>query len=136
MITWSKIMPPQWLYTVSSLPSNSVNSCETFSLHCLAILQILKSKTWEKTTETAFPKCSANRCSVKLSNIYRKVPAPDPHLNIGAGLQPATLFRKRTRYRCFAVTIYTGSRLVVLESFSWPFNQNLWKKAILRYHAS
>ena len=60
-------------------------------LHCLTTLHIRKSKTSGKTTETAFHKCSANRCSVKLSKIHWKVPMLESHLNIVARLQPATL---------------------------------------------
>ena len=57
-------------------------------------------------TETAFRKCSANRCSVKLSKILREVPVPESHLNIFAGLQPVTLLRKRPRHRCFPVITF------------------------------
>ena len=90
-------------------------------------LHIGKSETWEKTTETAFHKCSGNWCSVKLNKIHRKVSVPESHLNIVAGLQHATLLRKRTRHRCFPfITLHTF-KLVVLERFSWPFSQSLWK---------
>ena len=73
-------------------------------LHCLATLHTEKSKTWEKTTRTAFPNCSSNRCSVKLSKSHRNVPVPEFHLNIVAGLQSAILLRRRPRHRCFPVT--------------------------------
>ena len=46
-------------------------------IHCFATLHKGKSKTREKTTETVFHKCSANRCSVKLSKIHRKVLVPE-----------------------------------------------------------
>ena len=64
-------------------------------------LHVGKSETWEKTTEAAFHKCSGNRCSVRLNKIHRKVSVPESHLNIVAGLQSATLLRKRPRHRCF-----------------------------------
>ena len=74
-----------------------------------------KKKILKKKTETAFRKCSANRCSVKLSKIHWKVPVPESHLNIVAGLRPATLLRKRPRHKCFHVITlltfkYKGAR--------------------------
>ena len=68
----------------------------TAGFHCLVVLHTGKSKTWEKTTETFFPRCSVNRWSVKLKNNYRKILAPESHLNlvtilnVVSALQPAT----------------------------------------------
>ena len=74
-----------------------------------------KSKSWEKTTETAFCNCSINRCSVKLEKIHSKVTVQGSHLNIATGLQPATLLRRRTWHRCFSF------RFSVAEKFLLTF---------------
>ena len=105
-------------------------------LHCFAALHIGKSKTWEKTTETAFRKCSSNRCSMKLSKTHRKITVPEPHLNIVAGLQPASFLRKRPWHRCFPFTPLNSFKFSGPRKFSWPFNHNLWKKAILGHDTS
>ena len=72
-------------------------------LHCLATIHIGKIKTWEKTIERAFRKCSGSRCSEILSKIHMKVSVPDSQLNVVAGLQLATLLRKRPQHMCFPV---------------------------------
>ena len=62
----------------------------------------------EKISETVSRKCSADRCSAKLTKIHRKVPVLESHLNVVAGLHPTTLLRNRSRDKCFRViTIHT-----------------------------
>ena len=61
-------------------------------------------------------------CEIKQNS--QKIPVPESHLSIVAGLQPATLLRRRPQHRCFPVTRLS---LVVLESFSWSFNHMTFK---------
>ena len=96
----------------------------------------VESKTWEKTTETAFRKCSSNRCSTKLSKTHRKITVSESYLNIVAGLQPASFLRKRPWHRCFLVIALDTFKFSGARKFSWPFNQNLWKKVILGHDTS
>ena len=64
------------------------------------------NKTWQKMTETAFRKCSTNRCFVKLNKIHNKVSMLESHLNIFTGLQHVTLLRKRPGHKCFPVITF------------------------------
>ena len=81
-------------------------------IHYLETLNIGNNKTWEKTTETAFRKCSVNRCSVKRSKIHRTVSVPESLFNIVSGLLPSISLRKRIRHRCFSVITLRASSLV------------------------
>ena len=65
-----------------------------------------KVKLQKKQQKKPFCKCSANRCSVKLSKIHREIHVPESHLNIVTGLQPATVLRKIPWHRCFPVITY------------------------------
>ena len=76
--------------------------------NCIATVHTGKSETWQKTTEAAFCKWSANKCFVKLSNIQKKGPKPESHLNIVEQLQPETLLREKPQHQCFSViTLHT-----------------------------
>ena len=81
-------------------------------IHYLETLNIGNNKTWEKTTETAFRKCSVNRCSEKRSKIHRTVSVPESLFNIVSGLLPAISLRKRILHRCFSVITLRTSSLV------------------------
>ena len=81
-------------------------------IHYLETLNIGNNKTWEKTTETAFHKCSVNRCSVKRSKIHRTVSVPEPLFNIVSRPLTAISLRKRIVHRCFSVITLRTSSLV------------------------
>ena len=66
-----------------------------------------KCQTWQKITETALAKCSANRSFVKLSKTHRKVPVRESHENIVAGVQPAILLGKRPPAQVFSCHNFT-----------------------------
>ena len=99
-------------------------------IHYPATLHMKNSKIWEKAIETAFSKYSANWCPMRQSKIHWKVSTLEFYFNIVSRLLHASLLGKTLRHRCFPIIILRTLSLVVLESFSWPSNQNLRKKAI------